>query len=366
MTESSPRISHPVLYVLQAWRAMAAFIVAYGHTTNEALTISRQTGQAYNYVPYPNAVGVDIFFVISGFVIFYTTQAAMGKSGASKPFMIKRILRVVPVYWFYTFLLLAAALLLPHAIDTVRYDFWHLIKSLFFIPHERPLGDDIRPFLSLGWSLNYEMYFYAIFAVLLFLPMHKLIGILTAFLITTVCIGIYLPDDMVIMKFWFDPYVLEFLCGVWIAYAYIKGIRLPAWSFYALSGAGIIILIALFFPVQNSIESQLMRFFVGSLFVAAACLPKGITDKKPPAILIALGNSSYSLYLSHPFVIGAMKIVWIKSAILTQSISLWGYVIVTLIACLIAGHISYLVIERSPLIKYRPGIFPMFKNGRKN
>lgn len=357
--------SQPILYLLQAWRALAAFIVAYGHTTNEALTISKQMDRAYNYVPYPNAVGVDIFFVISGFVILYTAQKSMGRSGQFGPFMIKRLIRIAPVYWFYTFLLLAALLIFPTALNTVQYDFWHMVKSLFFIPHERPIGDAVRPFLSLGWSLNYEMYFYIIFGVLLFLPLDKLVGVLSCFLISTVLIGLYLPEDWVMLNFWFDPYVLEFLSGVLIAYAFIKGVRLPAWSYYALTGIGFSILIALFFPDQRSLESQFMRFIVGSFFVAAACLPQGVLDKKVPHIFTALGNSSYSLYLSHPFVIGAMKVIWTKLWFITGALSLWIYVAVTLVGCLIGGHVSYLLIEK-PSLKSLRKIFVPERAGAKS
>ena len=339
------------LYVLQAWRALAAFVVAFGHTTNEALTIAKQTGVDYGYIPYPNAVGVDIFFVISGFVIMYTAQSSMGDKTAWKYFITKRIIRVVPVYWFYTLLLLAAVFIVPSALNTVEYDFWHIVKSMFFIPHERPYGDAIRPFLSLGWSLNYEMYFYIIFAALLFLPLHRLTAALSFFFVTTVLIGFALPKDWVMVKFWFDPYVLEFLSGILIAYAFIKGVRLPRWSFWVLTAIGFAILIALFFPYQRSLESQLMRFIVGSFFVAACCLPRGVEDMKVPRIFSALGDSSYSLYLSHPFAIGAMKVIWVKATFITAGLSLWLYVAVTLIASLIAGHISYLLIEK-PSLKF--------------
>jgi exopolysaccharide production protein ExoZ len=335
---------------LQSLRALAAFIVMAGHVTHEAETISEETGRFYNYIPYPNAVGVDIFFVISGFVIVYASHKLMGQARQAKYFMVRRLMRIVPIYWFYSFLMIGTVMLIPSMVDTIRPELGHIFKSLFFYPHMRPLGDAVRPFYALGWSLNYEMYFYLIFAVLLFLPLKRLMIALTIYLSGSVIAGLFLPADLVALKFWFDPYVLEFLAGAWIAYGFIQGWRLPARWFELLLGISIVILIALFFPVQNSIESQLMRFFVGIILVAGMTLPKGSEEASPPALFSALGDSSYSLYLSHPFAIGAMKVLWIVAGL---GLSLWIYVGVTIIACLIAGHLSYLLIERPMLIFFK-------------
>lgn len=136
----------PKLLVLQALRALAAFIVMAGHVTHEAETISEATGRAYDYIPYPNAVGVDIFFVISGFVIVYASAHLAGFSHSWRAFMTRRLIRIAPVYWFYTALMLATCFLIPAAVDTIRPAFWHIVQSLVFWPHIRPLGDAVRPF----------------------------------------------------------------------------------------------------------------------------------------------------------------------------------------------------------------------------
>jgi peptidoglycan/LPS O-acetylase OafA/YrhL len=223
MTAESPPIEKSNFLVLQVWRALAAFIVMAGHANNEALMIAKKTGEFYPLSRYPSGVGVDIFFVISGFVIVYASRHLIGKAGSWKPFILRRLIRIVPLYWFYTSLMLCIAFILPQVFDTAQPELWHLVKSYFFYPHIRPFGDAIRPYLALGWSLNYEMYFYIVFAILMFLPKNRLALALSAFLVVTVMLGLFVPESWVAINFWFDPYVLEFLCGALIAFAFLKG-----------------------------------------------------------------------------------------------------------------------------------------------
>ncbi len=344
---TTPPPSRDTFLLLQSWRALAAFIVMAGHTTHEALTISQKTGAPYTYIPYPNAVGVDMFFVISGFVIVYASRHLAGHPDSWKIFLFRRILRIVPIYWFYTGLMILASFMVPQYIDTIRPELNHILKSLFFIPHLRPHGDAVRPFLALGWSLNYEMYFYVLFTFFLFLPLKRLISGLSCFLISSVLLGLFVPEDWVALKFWCDPYVLEFLCGALIAFAFLEGKTLPSQAFPVLLFLGFSVLFILFFPAQNSLFSQCLRFIVGSVFVCAAVLPRHALQIRPPRLFATLGNSSYSLYLSHSFTIGLTKLFWLRFC--PQS-PLWLYVLLTLIACLTIGHLSYRILERPLLV----------------
>lgn len=336
------------LELLQVLRALAAFIVTAGHVMHEAHTISNGQGSDFNYIPYPNGVGVDIFFVISGFVIVYASRDLVTKSGAWREFMLRRLIRVVPLYWFYTALMVAAIMLFPTAIDTASLEFPHVIKSLFFYPHMRPYGDEVRPLLALGWSLNYEMYFYVIFAVLMCMKSLRAVMIgLSLYLIVSVISAMIFPDFPVALDFWFSHFVLEFLAGAWIAYLFVNDIRLPRWFLipFMVISAGLLCLLAL--PVfQGSDIGMALRFCIGALLVGGVVLPRHAEYREPSKILTVLGDSSYSLYLSHPFVIGGMKLVWIM---LGLTMSLWIYVGVTLVACLIGGYLSYRLVEKPAL-----------------
>lgn len=330
--------------IVQVWRALAAFIVVAGHANFESLALAQKTGWAFHFFPYPPSVGVEIFFVISGFVIVFASRKLIGAPGGWKPFIVRRLIRIVPLYWFYTTLILALVLLLPQYFETATPEFWHLLQSYFFIPHIRPGGDAVRPFLSLGWTLNYEMYFYLVFAALMFLKPGRLALALSVFFPVSVVIGLLVPESGVIFKFWFQPFVLEFLTGALIGFAYLKNIRLPRASFWPLTALGFALLFSLFLPHPESLLSNALQYLAAAILVMAGVLPRGAEHAEPPKILTTLGDSSYSLYLCHPLPLGVCKLLALK---LGLGIPL--YMLTGIISSLAAGHISYLLLEKTSL-----------------
>jgi len=341
---------------LQVLRALAASIVLAGHIQHETTILSESGfGGGFSFLPINGLIGVDIFFVISGFVIIYASRNLFGQKGAFGFFMLRRIVRIIPVYWFYTTLLALVIVFMSDAVDTARLELWHLVQSYLFIPHIRPLGDAVRPLLSLGWSLNYEMYFYLLVAILLFLPPRKMITALSLIMISSVVIGAFIPETWVMLQFWFAPVVLEFLGGALLGYAYISGKRLPGVFLWLLSALGGVILLGLM-----AIEASYSDFWPRiAVFVAAMALVSGVTLAKgagqlrPPKSLVLLGDSSYSLYLSHPFGIAAMKLLWVNIAFV-KDVNLWLYVALSTIVCLIGGVISYLIVEKPIMNAFKP------------
>jgi peptidoglycan/LPS O-acetylase OafA/YrhL len=97
--------------------------------------------------------GVDIFFVISGFIMMYVTE------NNQKNFLVKRIIRIVPLYWILTLGVFSIAIFYPDLLNNTTANFEHLIKSLFFIPFDKN-GSGHFPILFLGWTLNFEVIFY--------------------------------------------------------------------------------------------------------------------------------------------------------------------------------------------------------------
>src|SRR5262249_39672775 len=129
---------------LQALRAVAALSVVLYHID----FIGR------------GAFGVDIFFVLSGFIICHVTAADR------QHFLLKRLIRIVPLYWARTLVVCALALAAPRLLQTTSDSWMGLLKSLFFIPYEKESGR-VYPVLFLGWTLNYEMFFYVVFSIAL-------------------------------------------------------------------------------------------------------------------------------------------------------------------------------------------------------
>src|SRR5829696_2873445 len=147
-------------FSIQYLRGVAALMVVYTHA-------SVQT-QRYADVELPfsahGAAGVDIFFVISGFIMWMTT---IGDTPTSKPlpFISRRISRIVPLYWVLTTGIVIVGLVRPDLLSSTVITVWHVLASFFFIPYPHPADNgSLVPVLIPGWTLNYEMFFYAIFA----------------------------------------------------------------------------------------------------------------------------------------------------------------------------------------------------------
>lgn len=182
---------------LQFLRALAATLVCIEHILYEIFVSFRNNPDAMpSWVTpgLPFVSGVDIFFVLSGFLMVYTTQTMVGGSKKSSwaVFLKKRIIRIVPLYWFYTSLMIAVLLIAPQLFGKAQADFWHFVQSYLFIPHERPAGG-IRPVLSLGWTLNYEMFFYMVFAAFMFLSQKWMLRAMSFIFITLAALHFSVP-----------------------------------------------------------------------------------------------------------------------------------------------------------------------------
>jgi exopolysaccharide production protein ExoZ len=158
---------------VQYLRAIAATGVVFHHALgppyiNSGLAAPTTIGEA----------GVDLFFVISGFIIWVTTR---GPDLSPADFVQHRIVRIVPLYWMCTFAYLALELA---GRKTEAISISALVRSLLFIPTYDPaLAQRISAFYFLGWTLMYEMFFYALFAVVLTLPRpRQLVSVVAALL----------------------------------------------------------------------------------------------------------------------------------------------------------------------------------------
>ena len=121
---------------------------------------------------FPWLAGVDIFFVISGFIMVYASSRWFGSAQSPRVFLAHRIARIVPLYWATTMLYLAVVLFAPALLNSEYLAPGFVISSFLFIPAARPDGL-VQPLYSLGWTLNYEMFFYALFAIAIAFPRRR-------------------------------------------------------------------------------------------------------------------------------------------------------------------------------------------------
>ncbi len=145
---------------IQLLRALAALSVVITHTLHETGAHEQTLNLGF---------GVDVFFVISGFIMAQTSLREFGMAGAPLRFFLRRLARVAPIYWLLTTLMLAGSLIAPSLLNVPTGGLGHIVASYLFIPDARGAGE-MRPVLALGWTLNYEMFFYALFSLALLAP----------------------------------------------------------------------------------------------------------------------------------------------------------------------------------------------------
>ncbi|MDD1017375.1 acyltransferase [Pseudomonas sp. TNT2022 ID1025] len=242
------------------------------------------------------AIGVDLFFVISGFVIYLSST---GRKITPLMFSAHRLARVAPAYWIFTLATAATIAFVPGMVPYTLFEPMFLLKSLLFIPTQNPTGIGFFPMMTVGWTLNYEMAFYAVFLISLFSPQNLRLPALV------VGIGLLYwlaPSLGGALEFYGNPIIFEFLLGVAIAWVYQRGwvgnIK-PAIAWVATGCAlGLIIYNGqvTHHPIKSGIPCAILVLCALS---QERAFPKS-------SLLTRLGDWSYSTYLCHILIICAM------------------------------------------------------------
>lgn len=304
-----------MLVPVQILRAVAALMVVWHHGRHEVgLLAARGVGPALapeTWLPW--WAGVDLFFVISGFVIVHASRRLAGAPGGRARFLSHRIARVVPLYWLTTLLYLAVAVAAPGLLGdagALARDPAYVAGSFLFWPMARPDGI-VQPLYSLGWTLNAEMFFYALFALGLGFGLRGAVLWLGSVLVALTLAGALWPLPLPV-AFWADPVVLEFGMGAALGLARVQGLRCPARVRLALAGLGLGGLVLAGASLAGAAEvpgfaRPLLAGLPALALVAAAALgPERRGDgvaalPAPIRALSRMGDASYALYLVHPF-----------------------------------------------------------------
>lgn len=244
--------------------------------------------------------GVDLFFVISGFIMCHVTER--GNHG----FLRKRIARVVPLYWLGTLAVTLAAILAPSLLGATRANLAEVVQSLLFIPFMKSNG--MYPVLFLGWSLNFEMLFYGIMALAMVLSQRHRMLLTGCLVVVLVGTGMVVDTTIVPVIFYTQPIMMEFVLGI-AAYALFRRLadRSATWPVTPRRlVALVVILAASVVMVAFDVSAQpLARPMVwgGSALVIVLASLLGWRDVVMPPWLVGIGDASYSLYLLHPYAI---------------------------------------------------------------
>ena len=283
---------------IQMLRGIAATMVVFVHLDTELDRLHFQRlGSDWL------ATGVDIFFVISGFIMWTSVERRRGISAGE--FLKNRIIRIVPLYWLMTSLLVFVALVAPQLLRTTKLEPAHAIASYLFLPARHPTTHNFWPLLVPGWSLNYEMLFYVIFATALLLSAGARVARFAW--IAGMIVGVLLAaraaeGRLDVMHFYANSVMLEFLVGMVLGVICTNGWVRSSYAFLPITILGFIVL----WPGAH-LYSWLPAAGVGATMIVGGAI---FLPQIRPNPLSRLGDASYSLYLIHAMLLAAFTTVW--------------------------------------------------------
>jgi exopolysaccharide production protein ExoZ len=343
---------------IQILRAVAALAVVFYHDGIETMNICTATGQTCAYDFWMGAFGVPLFFIISGFIMVTTSWNNFGLPGAPLEFMKRRIIRIVPLYWLVTTIAIVGIIMSPAMLKVAVIDPLYFLGSYLFWPMARVNGF-VRPIANLGWTLNLEMMFYAVFTVSLFFARKRGLILAIAFLTgmsALQIIGLFAaqsPFHSIPLNFWADPIILNFIMGMVMAVIYRQGFRVnrtEAFLLIAIAIVGVLLVWNFIVVLDAMREDHIINRSVAmlpmlALFVAGALGPQVNIEKPLWRAGLLVGDASYSLYLIHPFILRPASKIWAK--LIGTHLPVWSFTVLAVFAALAGGLVAYYVIERN-------------------
>jgi exopolysaccharide production protein ExoZ len=337
---------------IQILRGIAAALVVIHHSLEESLAIAPHI--APDWLIRLGAAGVDIFFVISGFIIYSVTYGREPRNPEPAPvFLTKRFIRIFPLYW--TCLLVTLALWASgYFYRSLHIDATILGSSVFLLPSKTMI-------LGVAWTLVYEMYFYYLFALTLFIR-NALISILAT--IGLICTALLLSKLLpmgAFREFLSNPIAVEFCFGLLLSYVIHSKALGGAWLRY-LWVPGMLLMAAGAAFARHSGTAGLdasVRFLawgLPALLVTVSFIKMDFVKSLPTRMVLPIGDASYSIYLTHP-----LLMIVFASLIHSHLLRPIPFPIVLplffAMVCLLFGLLVHYRIER-PLLAWSRGRLP--------
>lgn len=315
--------------ILQVLRGIAAIAVVFFHGAPNISLFK------YGYI------GVDMFFVLSGFIIFYIHYKDIGHRSKVKSYILKRIIRIHPLYTILTLLYLCIIIPFGHTISAA-----YLFQSLLLIPSETP------PLLGVAWTLQHEYLFYFLFALcLLSRSLLRPMAILWAITLIISTISSDWTNFSPLTALIFNPINLEFIMGCLIGYYFIKG-RIKGVGFAAPLG---VLLLIVSIAVRNfefvKLAHPIAWGIPFALIILGSISYENSRKLKIPKLLTYLGDASYSIYLTHIISILILNEIIERTALLDGTAFLYIQSIAVCLASIALGCLCYSYIEK-PITQY--------------
>lgn len=321
--------SRGMLFTIQFLRGIAAVMVVMTHVAHKGNQYGTSSLNWFNI----GGSGVDLFFIISGFIMCYTTH---NKKITPANFIKNRISRIIPLYWALSFLALLVFIIAPNLVNSSGGE-TGIIESFFLIP------SGVKFLIQNGWTLSFEFYFYIIFSAFIFLtnkPTIRYIGI-SSIILTLAMTGVICAPTNSFATFLTNQLLLEFSLGI-IGFYCIKNFKFNGAYSILLITTGLLLLIyknfhgSHDFIFERVITIGLPMFFV---FVGLVSLESFFAEKKGvvKSAFEYIGDISYSTYLVHPFALSALALLLKKMNLVNEFI----FPVILISGAIISGSLVY-------------------------
>jgi len=324
---------------LQHLRVIAASLIVLYHSE---LQITRLTDGMHVHSLGFGAAGTDLFFVIGGFILVYTSNNRQDTFGA---FLYRRVMRIAPLYWLFTVLMLMVLLVAPNAFMTTKFDLRHVVSSFIFFPYPHPVLGIERPLLFPGWVLNYFVFFYLLFGSFLVLSTSRRILVVALVLCSLVALRACFPGANRLLDVYGALVVLDFVLGMLVAWLLLQR-QLPLPDLPVIFLAGVAIFAA---GVVKNVSGGENRALYWGTSDAAFLLTCVFIEKQwrwPNCTMVQqLGDASYSVFITHLFTL-ALVGGSVHALGLFPFIGTAGARILFVVAAWAVGMLTYVTIER--------------------
>ncbi|RFP26195.1 acyltransferase [Duganella sp. BJB488] len=355
------------LHWVQLLRGIAAVLVVLTHARYQLL--DTPAWPLAEQLLTPGAMGVDLFFLISGFIMYYSTAGAAGGPAEAARFLIKRFARVWPAYAIATlaFAYVSYGVEYFH-VAANRLAFWHTLGMLPFDPRQAPY---FGLTLVVAWTLEFEMYFYLIFAASMLFKRLRWVALVGWVALTVLVLPyaergfnlsveggpVYPVGYLSIVT---SPFVLEFLIGVLIGWLYsLPWLRVRsrqlAWNMLALG-----VTFALWAAYSGAVNTHGPSHYGWplALMVLAMALASKTVQIRVPALFLWLGSISYSLYLTH-LITGALLQHRLMAKGLDPLWHTWPSVMLTTVCSVAMAALSHRYLEQGLSNLVRDGLLKL-------
>lgn len=333
---------------IQVLRGIAALLVVAAHLQ----VIEQKYGHGGVILPVwleYGKVSVDLFFVISGFVIATVTRGQFKSWRAAGHFLFQRMTRIYPPYWLYSAMVLLLWLFRPDMVNASQGHQINIVASFLLLPQDFP------PLLIVGWTLIHEMYFYVAMGLLMLVVRERVFPVALALWALVVIVGqLYCVIDTgenvsPWIRLIFHPLTLEFVGGAGIALLLNGNIRGNGRVIMDVGIIGFTFAAIWLYAGDTALDTdgwwRLLFFGLPSLLVVHGAASAEIAGKaRFPTMMRKIGDASYSIYLTHILVLSAIGRAWAQIAV-PEAINHAIVLATMVLATLIVGLLSYRWVE---------------------